>query len=82
MLVLLNYVKTSTSKVLRNCERMVWNMEKLYRKYAIKLYPMILVVNLYRYGEITWPPKIQTHFLSHLIIKLLSFCIHLKALFM
>ena len=22
-------------------------MEKLYRKYAVKLYPMILVVNLY-----------------------------------
>ena len=24
-----------------------WNMEKLYRKYAVKLYPMILVVNQY-----------------------------------
>ena len=24
-----------------------WNMEKLYWKYAVKLYPMILVVNQY-----------------------------------
>ena len=24
-----------------------WNMEKLYCKYAVKLYPMILVVNQY-----------------------------------
>ena len=24
-----------------------WNMEKLYRNYAVKLYPMILVFNQY-----------------------------------
>ena len=24
-----------------------WNMDKLHRKYAVKLYPMILVVNQY-----------------------------------
>ena len=40
-------IKQALRKFSETAKGWYWNMEKLYRKYAVKLYPMILVVNQY-----------------------------------
>ena len=40
-------LKQAFQKFSETAKGWYWNMEKLYRKYAFKLYPMILVVNQY-----------------------------------
>ena len=39
--------KQALRKFSKTAKGWYWNMEKLYRKYTFKLYPMILVVNQY-----------------------------------
>ena len=41
------YQEQALRKFSETAKGWYWNMEKLYRKYAVKQYPMILVVNLY-----------------------------------
>ena len=39
------HLKQALRKFSETAKGWYWNMEKLHRKYAVKLYPMILVVN-------------------------------------
>ena len=41
------YQEQALRKFSETAKGWYWNIEKLYRKYAVKLYPMILVVNQY-----------------------------------
>ena len=43
----LSIIEQALRKFSETAKGWYWNIDKLYRKYAVKLYPMILVVNLY-----------------------------------